>query len=80
MTQAGSLHWIGGKTYLPLTWKVWFLQAIQEAQKIYEDVYDDYMKNPGAKVNSTIYRYHLAVSSPPELQYLVLLLYCHITL
>ncbi|KFQ18061.1 Tetraspanin-2, partial [Merops nubicus] len=35
--------------------------AIQEAQKIYEDVYDDYMKNPEGKVNSTIYRYHLAL-------------------
>uniref|UniRef100_A0A8C0HMY3 Tetraspanin 2 n=1 Tax=Buteo japonicus TaxID=224669 RepID=A0A8C0HMY3_9AVES len=44
--------------------------AIQEAQKIYEDIYDDYMKNPGGKVNRTIYHYHLAVSSPPELYYL----------
>ncbi|NWR77979.1 TSN2 protein, partial [Centropus unirufus] len=35
--------------------------AIQEAQKIYEDTYDDYMKNPGGKVNGTIYRYHLAL-------------------
>ncbi|KAM9268310.1 tetraspanin-2 [Morus bassanus] len=35
--------------------------AIQEVQKIYEDVYDDYMKNPGGKVNRTIYRYHLAL-------------------
>ncbi|CAM9847819.1 unnamed protein product [Bubo scandiacus] len=34
--------------------------AIQEAQKIYEDIYDDYMKNPGGKVNRTIYHYHLA--------------------
>ncbi|NXK50431.1 TSN2 protein, partial [Chauna torquata] len=34
--------------------------AIQEAQKIYEDVYDEYMKNPG-KVNRTIYRYHFAL-------------------
>ncbi|OXB68459.1 hypothetical protein ASZ78_000396 [Callipepla squamata] len=44
--------------------------AIQEAQKIYEDIYDEYMKNPG-KVNRTIYHYHLAVSSHPELQYLL---------
>ncbi|KAM6114422.1 tetraspanin-2 [Phoenicopterus ruber ruber] len=35
--------------------------AIQEAQKIYEDIYDDYMKNPAGKVNRTIYRYHLAL-------------------
>ncbi|KAM6370304.1 tetraspanin-2 isoform 1-T1 [Pluvialis apricaria] len=35
--------------------------AIQEAQKIYEDAYDDYMKNPVGKVNSTIYHYHLAL-------------------
>ncbi|XP_030321529.1 tetraspanin-2 [Calypte anna] len=35
--------------------------AIQEAQKIYEDIYDDYMKNPGGKVNMTIYHYHLAL-------------------
>ncbi|KFV11234.1 Tetraspanin-2, partial [Tauraco erythrolophus] len=35
--------------------------AIQEAQKIYEDIYDDYMKNPGGKVNRTIYHYHLAL-------------------
>ncbi|NXF71428.1 TSN2 protein, partial [Sclerurus mexicanus] len=35
--------------------------AIQEAQKIYEDAYDDYMKNPAGKVNSTIYRYHVAL-------------------
>ncbi|NXM78806.1 TSN2 protein, partial [Serilophus lunatus] len=35
--------------------------AIQEAQKIYEDVYDDYMKNPVGKVNSTIYRFHVAL-------------------
>ncbi|XP_014804027.1 PREDICTED: tetraspanin-2 [Calidris pugnax] len=35
--------------------------AIQEAQKIYEDVYDDYMKNPVGKVNSTIYHYHSAL-------------------
>ncbi|PKU42435.1 tetraspanihypothetical protein [Limosa lapponica baueri] len=34
--------------------------AIQEAQKIYEDAYDDYMKNPVGKVNSTIYHYHSA--------------------
>ncbi|XP_074781641.1 tetraspanin-2 isoform X4 [Athene noctua] len=34
--------------------------AIQESQKIYEDIYDDYMKNPGGKVNRTIYHYHLA--------------------
>ncbi|KAI6072672.1 Tetraspanin-2 isoform X1 [Aix galericulata] len=33
--------------------------AIQEVQKIYEDIYDEYMKNPG-KVNRTIYHYHLA--------------------
>uniref|UniRef100_A0A8D2NZU9 Tetraspanin 2 n=1 Tax=Zosterops lateralis melanops TaxID=1220523 RepID=A0A8D2NZU9_ZOSLA len=33
--------------------------AIQEAQKIYEDAYEDYMKNPVGKVNSTIYRYHV---------------------
>uniref|UniRef100_A0A8C6ZRB3 Tetraspanin 2 n=1 Tax=Nothoprocta perdicaria TaxID=30464 RepID=A0A8C6ZRB3_NOTPE len=31
--------------------------VIQEAQKLYEDIYDDYMKNP-EKVNGTIYRYH----------------------
>uniref|UniRef100_A0A8B9VPN5 Tetraspanin 2 n=1 Tax=Anas zonorhyncha TaxID=75864 RepID=A0A8B9VPN5_9AVES len=41
--------------------------AIQEVQKIYEDIYDEYMKNPG-KVNRTIYHYHLAVSSSPELK------------
>lgn len=76
MTQAGNLHSIESKTYLPLTWQVWFLQAIQEAQKIYEDVYEEYMKNPG-KVNRTLYHYHLAVSSHPELKHLVLLLYCH---
>ncbi|NXS11312.1 TSN2 protein, partial [Neodrepanis coruscans] len=35
--------------------------AIQEAQKIYEDVYDDYVKNPVGKVNSTIYRFHVAL-------------------
>ncbi|KAK4809290.1 hypothetical protein QYF61_023283 [Mycteria americana] len=35
--------------------------AIQEAQKIYEDIYDDYMKNPGGEVNRTIYHYHLAL-------------------
>ncbi|KFQ41036.1 Tetraspanin-2, partial [Mesitornis unicolor] len=35
--------------------------AIQEAQKIYEDIYDDYMRNPGGKVNKTIYHYHLAL-------------------
>ncbi|XP_075298973.1 tetraspanin-2 [Opisthocomus hoazin] len=35
--------------------------AIQEAQKIYEDIYDDYMKNPGGKVNGTIYHYHSAL-------------------
>ncbi|KAJ7408656.1 Tetraspanin-2 [Willisornis vidua] len=35
-------------------------KAVQEAQKIYEDAYDDYMKNPVGKVNSTIYRYHVA--------------------
>ncbi|NWW39540.1 TSN2 protein, partial [Panurus biarmicus] len=35
--------------------------AIQEAQKIYEDAYEDYMKNPVGKVNSTIYRYHVAL-------------------
>ncbi|KFP16417.1 Tetraspanin-2, partial [Egretta garzetta] len=35
--------------------------AIQEGQKIYEDVYDDYMKNPGGEVNRTIYKYHLAL-------------------
>ncbi|NXG84293.1 TSN2 protein, partial [Stercorarius parasiticus] len=35
--------------------------AIQEAQKIYEDIYDDYMKNPVGKVNSTIYHYHSAL-------------------
>ncbi|NXJ74335.1 TSN2 protein, partial [Trogon melanurus] len=35
--------------------------AIQEAQKIYEDIYDDYMKNPAGKVNRTIYHYHLAL-------------------
>uniref|UniRef100_A0A8C6J559 Uncharacterized protein n=1 Tax=Melopsittacus undulatus TaxID=13146 RepID=A0A8C6J559_MELUD len=34
--------------------------AIQEAQKIYEDIYDDYMKNPGGKVNRTIYHLHMA--------------------
>ncbi|KAF4800534.1 Tetraspanin-2 [Turdus rufiventris] len=34
--------------------------AIQEAQKIYEDAYEDYMKNPVGKMNSTIYRYHVA--------------------
>ncbi|XP_066839183.1 tetraspanin-2 isoform X1 [Anser cygnoides] len=34
--------------------------AIQEVQKIYEDIYDEYMKNPG-KVNRTIYHYHLAL-------------------
>ncbi|NWI20199.1 TSN2 protein, partial [Crypturellus soui] len=34
--------------------------VIQEAQKLYEDVYDDYMKNP-EKVNGTIYRYHAAL-------------------
>uniref|UniRef100_A0A803XM51 Tetraspanin-2 n=1 Tax=Meleagris gallopavo TaxID=9103 RepID=A0A803XM51_MELGA len=34
--------------------------AIQEAQKIYEDIYEEYMKNPG-KVNRTIYHYHLAL-------------------
>ncbi|NXG38010.1 TSN2 protein, partial [Dromaius novaehollandiae] len=34
--------------------------AIQEAQKIYEDIYDDYMKNP-EKVNGTIYHYHSAL-------------------
>ncbi|XP_072212329.1 tetraspanin-2 [Excalfactoria chinensis] len=34
--------------------------AIQEAQRIYEDIYDEYMKNPG-KVNRTIYHYHLAL-------------------
>ncbi|KAI1230926.1 hypothetical protein IHE44_0008360 [Lamprotornis superbus] len=39
--------------------------AIQEAQKIYEDAYEDYMKNPVGKMNSTIYRYHVAVSTPP---------------
>lgn len=77
MAQAGSLHWTEGKTYLPLTWKVWFLQAIQEVQKIYEDIYDEYMKNPG-KVNRTIYHYHLAVSSSPELKCFVLLFYYHI--
>ncbi|KFV94624.1 Tetraspanin-2, partial [Eurypyga helias] len=37
--------------------------AIQEVQKIYEDVYDDYMKNPGGKVNRTIYQYHMALSA-----------------
>lgn len=77
IAQAGSLHWTEGKTYLPLTWKVWFLQAIQEVQKIYEDIYDEYMKNPG-KVNRTIYHYHLAVSSSPELKCFVLLFYYHI--
>ncbi|XP_065554825.1 tetraspanin-2 isoform X2 [Lathamus discolor] len=35
--------------------------AIQEAQKIYEDIYDDYMKNPGGKVNRTIYHLHMAL-------------------
>ncbi|NXE99050.1 TSN2 protein, partial [Menura novaehollandiae] len=35
--------------------------AIQEAQKIYEDAYEDYMKNPVGKVNSTIYRYHVVL-------------------
>ncbi|KAL2295459.1 hypothetical protein Nmel_017872, partial [Mimus melanotis] len=35
--------------------------AIQEAQKIYEDAYEDYLKNPVGKVNSTIYRYHMAL-------------------
>lgn len=55
--------WTGGKTDVQLTQKVWFLQAIQEAQKIYEDAYEDYMKNPVGKVNSTIYRYHVAVST-----------------
>ncbi|NXP70868.1 TSN2 protein, partial [Ramphastos sulfuratus] len=35
--------------------------AVQEAQKIYEDIYDDYMKNPGGKVNRTIYHLHLAL-------------------
>ncbi|KFP89019.1 Tetraspanin-2, partial [Acanthisitta chloris] len=35
--------------------------AIQEAQKIYEDAYDDYMKNPAGKFNSTIYHYHVAL-------------------
>uniref|UniRef100_A0A8C2U4B5 Tetraspanin 2 n=1 Tax=Coturnix japonica TaxID=93934 RepID=A0A8C2U4B5_COTJA len=50
--------------------------AIQEAQRIYEDIYDEYMKNPG-KVNRTIYHYHLAVSNHPELKYPILLLYCH---
>ncbi|NWV43742.1 TSN2 protein, partial [Grantiella picta] len=35
--------------------------AIQEAQKIYQDAYEDYMKNPVGKVNSTIYRYHVAL-------------------
>ncbi|XP_068774464.1 tetraspanin-2 isoform X1 [Struthio camelus] len=34
--------------------------AIQEAQKIYEDIYDDYMKSP-EKVNGTIYHYHSAL-------------------
>uniref|UniRef100_A0A8C5U6N4 Tetraspanin 2 n=1 Tax=Malurus cyaneus samueli TaxID=2593467 RepID=A0A8C5U6N4_9PASS len=33
--------------------------AIREAQKIYDDAYEDYMKNPVGKVNSTIYRYHV---------------------
>ncbi|XP_031989132.1 tetraspanin-2 isoform X2 [Corvus hawaiiensis] len=35
--------------------------AIQEAQKIYDDAYEDYLKNPVGKVNSTIYRYHVAL-------------------
>ncbi|NWV67945.1 TSN2 protein, partial [Malurus elegans] len=35
--------------------------AIREAQKIYDDAYEDYMKNPVGKVNSTIYRYHVAL-------------------
>ncbi|NWX26863.1 TSN2 protein, partial [Notiomystis cincta] len=35
--------------------------AIQEAQKIYIDAYEDYMKSPVGKVNSTIYRYHVAL-------------------
>ncbi|NXS80147.1 TSN2 protein, partial [Erpornis zantholeuca] len=35
--------------------------AIQEAQKIYDDAYEDYIKNPVGKVNSTIYRYHVAL-------------------
>ncbi|NWW67127.1 TSN2 protein, partial [Ifrita kowaldi] len=35
--------------------------AIQEAQKIYDDAYEDYMKNPAGKVNRTIYRYHVAL-------------------
>ncbi|NXH98281.1 TSN2 protein, partial [Pachycephala philippinensis] len=35
--------------------------AIQEVQKIYDDAYEDYMKNPVGKVNSTIYRYHMAL-------------------
>ncbi|NXS16566.1 TSN2 protein, partial [Mystacornis crossleyi] len=35
--------------------------AIQEAKKIYDDAYEDYMKNPVGKVNSTIYRYHVAL-------------------
>ncbi|NXU56495.1 TSN2 protein, partial [Turnix velox] len=35
--------------------------AIQEAQKIYEDVYEDYMKNPVGKENSTMYHYHVAL-------------------
>ncbi|POI32190.1 hypothetical protein CIB84_004058 [Bambusicola thoracicus] len=51
--------------------------AIQEAQRIYEDIYDEYVKNPG-KVNRTIYHYHLAVSNHPELKCLALLLYCHL--
>ncbi|KAM8795691.1 tetraspanin-2 isoform 2-T2 [Eudromia elegans] len=34
--------------------------VIQEGQKLYEDIYDDYMKNP-EKVNGTIYRYHSAL-------------------
>uniref|UniRef100_A0A669QFT1 Tetraspanin 2 n=1 Tax=Phasianus colchicus TaxID=9054 RepID=A0A669QFT1_PHACC len=50
--------------------------AIQEAQKIYEDIYEEYMKNPG-KVNRTIYHYHLAVSSHPELKYLNCLVEIH---
>uniref|UniRef100_A0A8C3MGQ4 Uncharacterized protein n=1 Tax=Geospiza parvula TaxID=87175 RepID=A0A8C3MGQ4_GEOPR len=49
--------------------------AIQEAQKIYEDAYEDYMKNPVGKVNSTIYRYHVAVSTPPP-QHLPPLSHC----
>ncbi|NXK65031.1 TSN2 protein, partial [Sylvietta virens] len=35
--------------------------AIQEAQKIYEDAYEEYMKNPVGKFNSTIYHYHVAL-------------------